>query len=190
MQPAVVLVVTAFNWNYLFKGIFEQWPRPLFKNMMMCLVCTVYPYSYWRYALLVPHIHICIEDVPHLFCTSSSHGSPQCYFTQFIQGGESTGWGGGVEVLRAPPSPIIFDRQILPQQTLYHWKGNLTASRIDFKYWKNILISRLYEQLSRNDSKMAVWKNFKFSKYILQLVSPKKGILCEFGQATPNFLLF
>ena len=29
------------------------------------------------------------------------------------------------------------------------------ASRIHFKYWKNILISRLYEQFSRNDSPMA-----------------------------------
>ena len=29
------------------------------------------------------------------------------------------------------------------------------ASRIHFKYWKNILISHLYEQFSRNDSEMA-----------------------------------
>ena len=39
------------------------------------------------------------------------------------------------------------------------------ASRIHFKYWKNILISRLYEQLSRNDSAMAPEKNFKLLKY-------------------------
>ena len=48
--------------------------------------------------------------------------------------------GGG-----APP-PIIFQRQILPQQTIYHWKGNLIVSRTHFKYQKVILISRLYEQ--------------------------------------------
>ena len=62
------------------------------------------------------------------------------------------------EVARPPPPPfppIIFERQILPQQTVYRWKGNLTASRIHFKYWENILISRYYEQFSRNDSAMS-----------------------------------
>ena len=39
------------------------------------------------------------------------------------------------------------------------------ASRIHFKYWKNILISRLYGQFSRNDSAMAPEKNFKLLKY-------------------------
>ena len=39
------------------------------------------------------------------------------------------------------------------------------ASRIHFKYWKNILISRLYEQFSRNDSAKAPEKNFKLLKY-------------------------
>ena len=28
--------------------------------------------------------------------------------------------------------------KILPQQTIYRWKGNLTANAIHFKYWKNI----------------------------------------------------
>ena len=55
----------------------------------------------------------------------------------------------------APPPPIIFERQILPQQTIHRWKGNLTASKINFKYWKNILISRLCEEFSQNDSTMA-----------------------------------
>ena len=37
------------------------------------------------------------------------------------------------------------------------------ASRIHFKCWKNILISRLYEQFSRNDSAMAPeWLPKKF----------------------------
>ena len=39
------------------------------------------------------------------------------------------------------------------------------ASKIHFKYWKNILISRLYEQFSRNDSAKAPEKNFKLKKY-------------------------
>ena len=38
-------------------------------------------------------------------------------------------------------------------------------SGIHFKYWKNILISQLYEQCSRNDSAMAPEKNFELSKY-------------------------
>ena len=54
--------------------------------------------------------------------------------------------------LEAPPPPpphlIIFERQILPQQTICRRKRNLTASRIHFKYWENSLISRLYEQFS------------------------------------------
>ena len=39
------------------------------------------------------------------------------------------------------------------------------ASRIHFKYWKNILISRLYEKFWRNDSAMAPEKNFRLLKY-------------------------
>ena len=43
---------------------------------------------------------------------------------------------------------IILEWQILPQQTIYRWKGNLTVSMIHFKYSKIILISRFYEQFS------------------------------------------
>ena len=86
-----------------------------------------------------------------------------CQSAQFyrIKGGGGSG--------RPSPPPIIVERQILPQQTIYRWKGNLTASRIHFKYWKNILILRFYEQFSRNDSAMAperlFKKNFKLLKY-------------------------
>ena len=70
--------------------------------------------------------------------------------------------GGGTVAL--PPPPIIFERQILPQQTIYRWKGNLTASRIHFKYWENILILRLYEQFLQNDFAMTPeWLSEKFS---------------------------
>ena len=34
------------------------------------------------------------------------------------------------------PRQAIFEGQTWPQQTIYHWKGNLMASRIHFKYWK------------------------------------------------------
>ena len=40
------------------------------------------------------------------------------------------------------------------------------ASRIHFKHWENILISRLYEQFSRNDSEMAPeWLSEKISAF-------------------------
>ena len=66
----------------------------------------------------------------------------------------------------SPPPPIIFERQNLPQQTIYRSKGNLTASRIHFKYWKNIFISRFYEQFSRNDSAIAPeWLYEKISNF-------------------------
>ena len=66
---------------------------------------------------------------------------------------------------RGAPSPIIFEPYVLPQQTIYRWKGDLTANRIHFKYLKNILISRFYEQFSRNGSGTALRKNFKLLKY-------------------------
>ena len=64
-----------------------------------------------------------------------------------------------------PPPLIIFEERNLPQQTIYHWKGNLSKSPIHFRYRQNILISRLYEQFSRNDSAKAPEKNFKPLKY-------------------------
>ena len=68
--------------------------------------------------------------------------------------------------LGAAPPPIIFERQTLPQQTIYRWKGNLTASRIHFKYWENILISRLHDQFLRNDFAMdPEWLSEKNSNF-------------------------
>ena len=64
-----------------------------------------------------------------------------------------------------PPPTIIFEGRNLPQQTVYHWKENLSESLIRFRYRKNILISRLYEQFSGNDSAMAPEKNVKLLKY-------------------------
>ena len=57
---------------------------------------------------------------------------------------------------------IIFEGQNLPQQTICHWKGNLSKSPIHFKYRQNIIILRLYEQFSRNDSAMAPEKISNF----------------------------
>ena len=60
-----------------------------------------------------------------------------------------------------PPPLIIFELYILPQQTIYRWKENLTANRIHFKHFKNILISRFYEQFSPNGSAMAPERMFE-----------------------------
>ena len=49
-----------------------------------------------------------------------------------------------------PPPPIMFEALDRPQQTIYHWKGNLSESPIHFRYRQNILISRFYEQFLRN----------------------------------------
>ena len=65
-----------------------------------------------------------------------------------------------------PPIPIIFEGRNRPQQTIYHWKGNLSKSPIYFRYRQNILISRLYKQFSRNDSPMAPEKVLKFDNTI------------------------
>ena len=49
-----------------------------------------------------------------------------------------------------PPPPIIFERLKLPQQIIYRRKENLSESPNHQKCWENILVSRFYEQFSRN----------------------------------------
>ena len=64
------------------------------------------------------------------------------------------------------------------------------ASRIHFRYWKNILISRLYEQYSRNDSAMAPEKNSNFQNMNILYIALKHVIwrfricnyLCEISK--------
>ena len=62
-----------------------------------------------------------------------------------------------------PPPSIIFERLKLPQQIIYRRKGNLSESPNHKKYWENILISRFYEQFSRNSWILGhFWKFEKF----------------------------
>ena len=63
------------------------------------------------------------------------------------------------------PTTNNFRRTKLTQQTIYHWKGNVMESRIHFKYWKNILISRFDVRLLQNDSAMAPEKIFELLKF-------------------------
>ena len=70
---------------------------------------------------------------------------------KFAQFHRIKGGGGSAP----PPPPRSYPNK------LYCWKENLTATRIHFKYWKNILISRFYEQSSRNGSAMAPERLFK-----------------------------
>ena len=53
------------------------------------------------------------------------------------------------------------------------------ASSIHFKYWKNILISRLYEQFSRNDSAMAPEKISNFWNMNVLYIA-LKHVICRF----------
>ena len=63
-----------------------------------------------------------------------------------------------------PPPPIIFERLKLPQQIIYRQKENLSESPNHFKYRKNILISRFYEQFSRSSRNLGhFWKFEKIS---------------------------
>ena len=68
----------------------------------------------------------------------------------------------------APP-PIILERLKLPQQIIYCRKENLSESPNHKKYWENILVSRFYEQFSRNRRNLGhFWKfekNFKLLEH-------------------------
>ena len=60
-----------------------------------------------------------------------------------------------------PPPPIIFERLKLPQQIIYRRKENLSESPNHPKYWENILVSRFYEQFSRNRRNLGHFRKFE-----------------------------
>ena len=60
-----------------------------------------------------------------------------------------------------PPPPIIFERLTLPQQIIYRRKENLSESPNHQKYWENILVSRFYEQFSRNRRNLGHFRKFE-----------------------------
>ena len=60
-----------------------------------------------------------------------------------------------------PPPPIIFERLKLPQQIIYRRDENLSESPNHQKYWENILISRFYEQFSRNRRNLGHFRKFE-----------------------------
>ena len=60
-----------------------------------------------------------------------------------------------------PPPPIIFERLKLPQQIIYRQKENLSESPNHQKYWENILVSRFYEQFSRNRRNLGHFRKFE-----------------------------
>ena len=60
-----------------------------------------------------------------------------------------------------PPPPIIFERLKLPQQIIYRRKENLSESPNHQKYWENILLSRFYEQFSRNRRNLGHFRKFE-----------------------------
>ena len=78
--------------------------------------------------------------------------SDEC--TQFCR---IKGCGGSLRL----PAPIIFERLKLPQQIIYRRKQNLSESRNHKKYWENILVSRFYEQFSRNRRNLGHFRKFE-----------------------------
>ena len=69
-----------------------------------------------------------------------------------IKGCGGAGW---------PPPPIIFERLQLRQQIIYRRKENLSESPNHQKYWENILVSRFYEQFSRNRRNLGHFRKFE-----------------------------
>ena len=63
--------------------------------------------------------------------------------------------------MRGGPPPIIFERLKLPQQIIYRRKENLSESPNHQKYWENILVSRFYEQFSRNRRNLGHFRKFE-----------------------------
>ena len=61
----------------------------------------------------------------------------------------------------APPPPIIFERLKLPQQIIYRRKENFSESPNHQKYWENSLVSRFYEQFSRNRRNLGHFRKFE-----------------------------
>ena len=64
-----------------------------------------------------------------------------------------------------PPPPIIFERLKLPQQIIYRQKENLSESPNHKKYWENILVSRFYEQFSRNRRNLGHFWKFEYLNF-------------------------
>ena len=56
---------------------------------------------------------------------------------------------------------IIFERLKLPQQIIYRRKENLSESPNHQKYLENILVSRFYEQFSRNRRNLGHFRKFE-----------------------------
>ena len=67
----------------------------------------------------------------------------------------------GVASPPPPLPPIIFERLKLPQQIIYRRKENLSESPNHQKYWENILVSRFYEQFSRNRRNLGHFRKFE-----------------------------
>ena len=62
---------------------------------------------------------------------------------------------------RCGPPTNNFERLKLPQQIIYRRKENLSESPNHQKYWENILVSRFYEQFSRNMRNLGHFRKFE-----------------------------
>ena len=90
----------------------------------------------------------------HIIITLRSQNGPS--YTHICR---IKGWGGAG--CPPPPPPRIFERLKLPQQIIYRRKENLSESPNHQKFWENILVSRFYEQFSRNRRNLGHFRKFE-----------------------------
>ena len=128
----------------------------------MCLTGNAHPH--WEGGCASPGMGMCLtgNSHPHRNCTSSpgmhiltgnSYSHRECTYT-ILQNKRMRRCG-------VPPPPIIFERLKLPQQIIYRRKENLSESPNHQKYWANILVSRFYEQFSRNRRNLGHFRKFE-----------------------------
>ena len=112
-----------------------------------------------RWREMVQHTQINQKYIGNIKQTSISNKSYSIYVSlHFTHICRIKGCGGAG---CPPPPPIIFERLKLPQQIINRRKENLSESPNHQKYWENILVSRFYEQFSRNRRNLGHFRKFE-----------------------------
>ena len=81
---------------------------------------------------------------------------------------------------RGNPPPIIFERQILPQHTIFRWKGDLTASMVPFKYWENILFMSNFREMTPQWLQYSCLKKIQTFKIWTKICIALKHVIWRF----------
>ena len=140
------------------------WRHPCFQVIGWLKIWQVFNLVIWRWRFLENSI---FEWQVQFFTQNNRLTSMSCQKWWFL--GIFNGFSPEYTYLQnkrmrrcgvAPP-PIIFERLQLPQQIIYRRKENLSESPNHQKYWENILVSRFYEQFSRNRRNLGHFRKFK-----------------------------